>query len=154
MLYIAILAIVSLMTSVLLGSLSQSQAKLRLANEINAQGMVILLDLERTVRNAEVINSPAPAGSSDYLDVLLTDMAATQVQYTVVNGVLGKSEGGLNWTALSNSKVKVDDFSLREVSGGAEAAAVKFEFTLSGVASSSRNEHAYTRTFWGSATRH
>ncbi len=129
-LYIAMLAMISLMVSVVLNTLLQARQNIQQANEVNEQAALLLLKLTAAVRNAELITYPAAGQSGSNLQLVTADPGSTSLRFELQAGVLGVVEGSSAWQPLSTSAVQFEDFFVTEVSGSGAAQAIRFEFTL------------------------
>ena len=144
-LYVAMLAMVTFMVSVLLAALLRAEARLRLVRDIDDQGMIIFLHMTRAVRGAAEITTPATAASDDVLRVTMSDPDGRVLEFSVIDGVLGLTQDAGPWFPLSNSKVRVTDFSVQEVSQSGSPQSVRLELSLSSAGESVVGGYAYTR---------
>ncbi|MFC1645549.1 hypothetical protein ACFL08_06045, partial [Patescibacteria group bacterium] len=98
-----------------------------------------------------VINSPTQAQSGSSLSVDVIDSNDDPTIFDVSSGVLRIKEGSSNVVDLTNSRVVVTDFSVKNLSGDDTPGVVKVRFTLSYDNPGSSN-YEYSKDFYISAS--
>ncbi len=141
---IMLLALTSFIT-LLLSSRNRNQV----IAEVEQQGVAVLQLLTQTTRNASELASPA-IGLVDSTLELDTDDG--QVIFSLDDGQLQVTEAGGSPVAVTNDRVVVSDFSVRNATRGVTPGLVIFQITFEHASRVGKPEYNYERTFYGSAS--
>lgn len=151
LLYVSIISVMLLVFSVFLFLILQSQTKFQTVSEVDRQGIQAVQVMTQTIRNAKKINIPAQGASGATLSVDMADSGKTPTVFNSSGSNLQIKEGTGPIIPLTNSKIAVSGLAFSNVSKTNTPGIIKFQFTLSYINLSGRNEYSYSKTFYGSA---
>lgn len=152
LLYVSLSAMLLLAIAGVLFMVLQARVKNQTITEVEQQGVQAMQLMTQTARNAQNIHSPDSGSSAESVSFDVVATAADPTVFSVSSGVLRMTEGASPAVALTNSQVSVTAFSVQNVSRAGTPGAVRIQFTLSYAAGSGRNEYAYSKTFYATAT--
>ena len=151
-LYISIASILLLTISFFLTNMLQTRSKGVAISEVEGQGMQAMQLMTQTVRNAALLNTPAPGVSSSTLSVNTTSATTSPTVFTLSGGVLQIKEDGVTSIPLTNSKVVASGLSFANFGTASTSGSVRIQFTLTMTNFATSSGFSYTKTFIGSAT--
>ncbi len=147
--YIAILAILSIVFISLLFTMTQSYTKFRLERDLASSASLGLERLARETRQAKSIDLASTLGSHPgrlFLNTTDSAGAATTIDFYLLDSTLMVKPGSAMAASTTAARVKVDNLVFRQINT-AESSAVKIEMTLS----SSRGQISRTAKFYATA---
>ena len=115
-------------------------------SDVNQQGIFASNEIISSIRNARTINSPNQAQSDTSVSLGVISSNNDPTIFSVSSGVLRIKEGGSNWVDLTNSRVVVTDFSVKNLSGNDTPGVIRINFTLS-YDNLSSNTYKYSKDF-------
>ncbi len=151
LLYVSIVSIMLLVMSAFLFLLLQSRTKFQTISEVDQQGVQVMQAVTQTIRNANSITVPAQGGSGSILTLGFADAGKNPTVFNSAGTNMQIKEGVGAIIPLTNSRVTVSGLSFSNVSKINTPGIIKFQFTLTHINSSGRNEYDYSRIFYGSA---
>lgn len=152
LLYVSIISVMLTVLSVFMFSVLQSRTKFQTISEVDQQGIQVAQIITQTIRNAKSITVPAQGVSGSSLTLGFDDSAKNPTVFNS-NGVNIQIKEGINSIfPLANAKITISGLSFANVSKTNTPGIVKFQFTLTYVNPSGRNEYDYSKTFFGSAS--
>ncbi len=152
LLYVSIAGVLLTSAVVLLGSILEARTKGEVIAEVEEQGYGVMERITQTVRNADAVTAPGPGGTSPTLTLQVFDGTKTPTVFSVSSGVLHLKEGSADAVPLTNSRVTVSDFSVRNLAVADAPDSVRVSFTLSYVNTEGAATYAYEKTFYGAAS--
>lgn len=152
LLYVGIAASMLLATSLFLSMLLESRVKNQGVSEVEQQGLQAMQLITQTIRNADAINSPVPAASAAALSLNTIATGLNPTVFDVSGGVIRITEGVGVPIALTNTHVMASAMNIQNLSLASTPGSVRVSFTLTFVNPSNRQEYAYAKTFYGSAS--
>jgi hypothetical protein len=105
----------------------------------------------RTIRNADSINAPAQGATASSLSITVED-PQNPTLFRVSNGTLEIREGLGNYIPLTNAQVRIDDFTVENLSASDTSEIVRIMFTIRYQSDSTHAEYIYSRRFESSAS--
>ena len=152
LLYVSIVSIMLLVMSAFLFLILQSRTKYQTISEVDQEGIQVVQIITQTIRNSKKINVPAVGASGATLSVDMLDAGKTPTVFNSAGTNMQIKEGTGVITPLTASKITVSGLSFSNVSMVNTPGVVKFQFTLTYVNLSGRNEYDYSKTFYGTAS--
>jgi len=152
LLYVAISSIILLVTSLFLSTLLEARVKNQIIAEVEQQGVQVMQIITQTIRNAELVNSPANGASGSSLSLNTSLASTTPSIFDLSAGVVRIKENGNSVINLTNSKVSVSNLSFYNLSRPGTPGVIKISFTISAINNSNRNEYSFSSLFTGSAS--
>ncbi|MFC1608714.1 Tfp pilus assembly protein FimT/FimU [Patescibacteria group bacterium] len=149
--YVGMLAVMSVSIAFFTASFFRWSSRGAVVAEVEQQGVFVSRLIFDSIVGARAINSPVQAQSDTSLSLDVIDSNDDPTIFEVASGALRIKEGGSNWVDLTNSKVVVSDFSVKNLSGSDTPGVVRVIFTLKydNPGSSSYN---YARDFYVTAS--
>ena len=133
--------------------LLQSRVKHEAMIEVESQGMQAMHTITQSIRNADVLLSPVPASNSTSLSLDMENSDLDPTVFDVSANSLRVSEGAGSPIALTNSRVAVSGLQFDNLSKNGTPGTIRVQLTLSHVGDpEGRQEYAFTKTFFGSAS--
>jgi hypothetical protein len=151
MLYVGIVGFLLGAAVAFFGVVGDARVKNQSVGELNDQGTFVMDYLTYALRNGTSITSPAVGGSSSQLTVVVPTGIQSPTVFSVVNGVLQMKEGAAPAVALTNSKVQVINFTVKNLTRSGTPGLAQVSVTLGRVNPTGRNEYSFERTFITSA---
>jgi prepilin-type N-terminal cleavage/methylation domain-containing protein len=151
MLYIAI---VGVMLAVTAGSSLQillNREKLAVIEEVSHNARFSLEKIIATVRNAQAINSPAPAASASSLSLQMANAALNPTVFDLSGGVIRITEGAGSAVDLTTNEVTISTLLFSNISYGSTPGTVRIQITAEATNPGSRPEHDFSETFYATA---
>jgi prepilin-type N-terminal cleavage/methylation domain-containing protein len=152
LIYVAIFSVVMGALVTFIQLISQSRVRSQAVLEVNDQGAEISRVITQTLRNSISINIPATSTSASSLSVRTILASTTPTTFTVVSGILYKTEGANSPVALNNSRVVVSNLNFSNLSKFNSFGSVRTSFALATVSSSSQPQYNYSVTFYATGT--
>ncbi|HSX07132.1 MAG TPA: prepilin-type N-terminal cleavage/methylation domain-containing protein [Candidatus Saccharimonadia bacterium] len=150
-LYVAILGILLTATVGFFGMIADARVKSQTISEVNDQGTFAIDYLTQTVRNATSITTPLTSTSGSSLTLVVPTASLSPTIFSLSGTTLQVQEGAGAAVALTNSKVQVTNFTVKNLTRSGTSGIVQISITLSRVNTAGRNEYDYTQTFTTSA---
>jgi Tfp pilus assembly protein PilW len=151
LLYVSMSGIIILAVSVFLAVLLSARVKNRSVAEVEQQGARSLGLIVQTLRNANVVNSPAVGASASSLSLNTYSGSLNPTVFDLSGGVLRIAEGASAAVALTNSNVAVSGLSFQNLSYASTPGIMRIQFTVSYINNSGSNEYDYSKSFSASA---
>ena len=149
--YIGMLSVMSVSIAFFSANFFRWSSRGSVISEVEQQGAFISSMINGSIRNARAINSPAQAQSGASLTLDVVDSNDDPTIFEVSSGVLRVKEGSSAWIDITNSRVVISDFSVKNLSGNNTPGVVKIRFTLSYDNPGSSN-YEYSKDFYISAS--
>ena len=152
LLYIALSAMILLVSSVFLSLLIRSRIKNQTIAEIGQQGTQIMQLMTHAIRNADNINSPTQGSSGTTLSLETSLGSTNPTVFQFSGGRIQMREGSGSLDNISSSRVTVSDLSFQNLSRAGTPGNIKINFTLTHNNPSGQNEYSFARTFTASSS--
>lgn len=152
LLYVAIASVMFLAISVFLSVLLQSRIKNQTIAEVEQQGFQVMQIITQTVRNANIINTPAQGASAPSLSINAYAIGNNPTIFDLAGGTIRITEGVGSAVSLTNSRITASALAFQNLSRAGTPGTIRIQFTLTHLNPEGRNEYSFTRTFIGSAT--
>ena len=152
LLYVAISSVMLLAISLFLSTLLQSRIKNQTIAEVEQQGLQVMQLVTQTLRNADVINSPAQGASASVISVNTYNAANNPTMFDLSGGVVRITEGAGSAVVLTNSRVTVSGLTFQNFSQNNTPGTIGIQFVITYINPTGRNEYQYVKMFTGSAT--
>lgn len=149
--YVSTSGVVILIVMSVLFMLMQSRSKSSAISEVEQQGNFVMDTIIQSVRNAEVINSPAQGSNSASLDLDVVDGLADPTIYDLAGGKIRISEGAIAPVDLTSSELTITNLNFQNLSRDNTAGSVRISFTITKEANG-RGSYFYEKTFYSSAS--
>lgn len=121
-----------------------SRVKNQTISEVDQQGIAVIEQITRAVRNANSISTPAQAANGSLLSL---NTSAGTIIFNESLGVIQIQEGASAAIALTNSKVQITNLQFNNLSRSGTKGIVKVSFTISRINTSGKNVYDYQKTF-------
>lgn len=144
LLYIAIVPIILTAAVGLFFLVTQTRIKSQTVSEVQQQGSYIAKVLSDTIESADSITAPVASGNT--LSLVIDGQTVT---FELASGELVQSVGGGPAAALHNAQVEASNLTFTNLTASSTPGSVHFEYTLSYVNNSGRNEYSFDNTFYG-----
>ncbi len=153
LLYVTIASAILMVISLFLGALLQSRIKNQTMAEVEQQGAQAMYTILRVARSADSINTPSTGSTTGTLALSIPAIPANNPSsVSLSSGAIMITEGLGSPIALTNNQVTVSNLSFENVSRVGTSGSVRVSFTITYNNPSGRNEYAFEKTFYGSAT--
>jgi hypothetical protein len=129
-----------------------SRIKNQTIAEVEQQGIQVVQMISQTIRNSSSITSPAQNNSDVQLIVAVPTGANSPTTFSLSNGAVQMKEGAAAAVPLTNTKVTATGLTFVNSSRAATPGSVRYQFTLTYINNSGRNEYDFTKTFYGTAS--
>lgn len=154
LLYVSTSSIILLTTMLFLQTLLESRIKNQTVAEVEQQGLWAMQTITQAVRNADIINSPAQGASSASVSVNTYSAGSNPTVFDIAGGAIRiqEQEGVGAIVPLTNARVIASAVTFQNLSRANTPGIIRVQFTLTHVNPSGRNEYAFSKTFYGSAS--
>ena len=152
LLYVSIVSVMLLVMSAFLFLILQSRTKFQTISEVDQNGIQVMQAISQTIRNAKQINIPAQGATGATLSLEVENAGKTPTIFNSSGSSIQIKEGTNATISLTSSKISVSGLEFQNVSKTNTPGIVKFQFTLSHINPSGRQEYDYSKTFYGSAS--
>lgn len=152
LLYTSLMGIIILAVSLVFQITLASRVKNQTIAEVEQQGVQAVQQISQTIRNANSITSPAQNVSDTQLTVVVPTSSKSPTVFSLSGGAIQMKEGAAAAVPLTNSKVTVTGLTFVNMSRATTLGSVSFQFVVTYINTSGRNEYDFTKTFYGSAT--
>lgn len=149
LLYISASGMLLMSTSLFLSTLLQSRIKNQTVAEVEQQGLQVMHIITQSIRNADALTSPQLGQNSSSIN--LTE-SGEEIIFNISNGVVQLKEGTGNAIPLTNSRVIASDINFSNVGLVDTNGSIKVSFKLTHRNETGRNEYAFSKDFFGSAS--
>lgn len=150
-LYVSLVSIIMLTTSLFLSTLLESRIKNQTMAEVEQQGVQVMQIITQTLRNATSINSPAQGIGDSSLSIAVSAIGKSPTIFSISGNAIQMTEGGSIPIALTNSRVIASALTFQNLSRLDTPGIVRVQFTLTSVNLIGRFEYNYAKTFYASA---
>lgn len=120
--------------------------------EVDQQGLFIVDTITQAIRNADSVTSPALAASGTSLTLASTIAALNPTIINLSGATIQIKEGSAAALPLSNSRVSISNFSVKNLGRSGTLGSVQVSFTLSTVNTTGRSEYSYSKNFIAAAS--
>ena len=151
LLYTSLMGIIILAVSLVFQITLASRVKNQTIAEVEQQGLQAVQTVSQTIRNANSISSPAQNVSDTQLTLTMAS-GSTPIVFNLASGVIQMKEGAATAVSLTNTKVAVTGLSFVNMSRASTPGSVKFQFVVTYINNSGRNEYDFSKTFYGTAS--
>ena len=152
LLYVGISSVILLVTSLFLSALLSSRVKNQTIAEVEQQGVQVMQMMTQTLRNADTINAPSIGVSAAELSINTYTGANNPTIFDLASGVMRMAEGSNPVIPLTNSRVTASGLNFQNLSRTGTPGTVRIQFTLTHINPDGRNEYAFSKIFYVSAT--
>jgi len=152
MLYIVITTGIIFSFIAFLQTILEARVKNQTIAEVEQNGMQIIQIINQTVRNATAITTPLQGATGATLTLTVPMGVNSPTIFDLLTGNLRIKEGTGANIALSSPRITVSGLSFQNVTRGGTPGSVKYQFTVTYVNPSGKNEYNFTRTFYASAS--
>lgn len=152
LLYVSLISIMLLVFSLFLSLLFESRIKNQAIFEVESQGTQVVSQISQIIRSADGINSPAIGTTASSASIDVYAAASDPTLLDLSSGKIRIKEGAGSYIDLNNSKVTASALTFKNLSRSGTPGIMTFQFTLTFVNSSGRNEYDYAKTYYGSAS--
>ena len=129
----------------------EARVKNQTIAEVSGQGVSAMQVISQAVRNAEDVNSPVKGNESDSLSLDVYESTDDPTVFDLSNGKLWIKEGLEDPVELTNSRVIVSDFTIKNVSKNNRQKTIRIQFTITHLNPENKNEFNYSETFYETA---
>jgi len=150
--YVGIFSIVDSAIVAFMQLMTQSRINNQIVLEVNDQGAQVVRVITQAIRNSSGINSPATSTTASSLSINTTLASTTPTVFSLVSGVLYKTEGANPSLALTNNKVSASNLQFTNLSRSSTPGTARFSFTLSDNITSAQAQYNFSSIFYGSAS--
>lgn len=149
------------LASVILGSISgmyspfsSARIKQQTISEVEQQGTQVLQMITQTIRNAKTITTPSIGASGASLVLADYVSGSNPTTFDLSSGVLRICQGAsCTPVPLTSSNVTVSALSFNNLSYATTPGIITIQFVITYTNPSGRNEYAYTKTFYATASK-
>ncbi len=152
LLYASIISVLILSFSVFFSIILQSRIKHQTMSQLDQEGIQAVQIVSQTIRNSKIINLPAQGATGATLSLDIFDNVKNPVVVNSSAGNIQIKEGTGAVIPLTSSEILVSNLLFSNVSRNDTPGIIKFQFTLTHINPSLRNEYDYEKTFYGSAS--
>ena len=150
LIYIGIAGIILATISALLAASFTTRVKNTVIQEVELQGAQVTLQITQAIRRSEAVTSPTPGNQ---LTALTLDVGSDPEIYSDFGSVVHRTSGNpASALPVHSSSITVSGLNFRNVSRPDTPDSIEFEFTLTYVNTTGKNEYDYSKTFYGSAS--
>ena len=150
-LYIALVSIIVVFSSLFIHALLQSKTKSRAIVEVEEQGVQMLNIVTQSIRNSQAINSPSAGEGSSVLSVEVDEPEKNPTVFEFSQNALWMKEGDGENIPLSGQQVLVTEASFWNLSRENTPGIIRIQFILSSASGDANQEYKYSQTFYASA---
>lgn len=150
-LYISLLSILLLALSGFYGLVLRSRVKAQTIAEVEQSGVQIVQIISQSIRNASAINSPTTGNNATSLSLAVVNAGQSPTIFNLSGGVVQIKEGVATAIDLSNNRVTVSNLIFYNLSRASTPGIISFQFTVSKINASGRNELDFSKIFYASA---
>jgi len=129
---------------------ASARVKNQTIDEVNQQGILAMNTIMRTVRNASGITMPANGATGSSLTLTVPAAAQSPTVFSLSSATLQVTEGAGTAVPLTNSKIRVTDFTVKNLTRSGTYAHVQVSLTLARTNDNNRYEFDYQKTFTSS----
>ncbi|HNX10944.1 MAG TPA: type II secretion system protein [bacterium] len=152
LLYSALSGVIILAVSSFVFIIWQAQAKSQSISEVEQQGIQIMDNILRQVRNANAINSPTLTNTAAVLSLATSTPAANPIVIDQSGNYLRQTLGANPAVLLNNDRVVVSNLSFSNYGRTGTNGSIRVKFTLTHINPGGKNEYNYSQTFYGTAS--
>jgi len=152
LLYIGLVGIIMLSVSIFYFETLQARVKNQTVSEVEMQGTLAMEKITQTIRNADVINSPAVGLSAASISLATITPTTNPTLFDLSSGILRITEGANPAVNLTTDKVAVSALNFQNLSSASTPGVVKITFTITYINNAGRNEYDFSKTFTGAAS--
>lgn len=152
LLSVGVAAIILISLSLALAQVIESRVKQQVIAEVEQQGTQVIQVITQSIRNSDNINSPGIGTSSTSLSLDVYDGTLDPTLFSLSSGIIQIQEGSGSAVILTASPVTASDLTFTNLSQSGTPGTIRLQFTLSYTNPSGRQEYAYTKTFYASAS--
>lgn len=115
--------------------------------EVDQQGQLVVDAIGLAIRNADTITSPTTGTTGTSLTLANTTATQNPTIFNLSGTTLQIKEGTSAAVALTNSRVQVTNFSVKNLSRTGSYGGIQVTFTLSTINTTGRNEYDFQKAF-------
>ena len=146
-LYLALTVIIVGLLGAIAAHTFTGRAKTHSEEEVVYNAHFILTTLERTIEDAQGINTPLQSATSSELSLEMEDPTKDPTTFSLENGMLVMTEGAGTSTSLSTHSAEITDLVFSNIASGT-IDAVRIELAVSAYDLPERQDTAYSETFY------
>ena len=152
LLYIGLSAGMLLAISIFLSVILQSRVDNQVVSEVEQQGWQVMNNITQTIRNSDIINSPAIGGSGAQLSLNVSNVSLSPTIFNLSGTTIFITESSNSPVNLTSSRIEASNLNFDNLSIADTPGTVKISFTLKHINPENKKEYDYTKTFYGSAS--
>jgi|SRR3989344_5203331 len=152
LLYIGLSAGMLLAISIFLSVILQSRVDNQVVSEVEQQGWQVMNVITQTVRNSDVINSPALGGSGLQLSLNVPNVSLSSTVFSLSGASILITEGSNSPVNLTSSRIEASNLNFDNLSIISTPGTIRISFTLKHINPENKKEYDYIKTFYGSAS--
>lgn len=152
LLYTSLMGIIVLAVSQFFTLIISSRVKNQTVAEVEQQGLYVSQVLGQTIRNAETITFPLAGNTSSQLTLDVPIAGNDPTIFDLSGTVFQIKKGEATAVPLTNNKVNVSSLTFQNVSRSNSPGSIKYQYTITYINSSGRNEYNFSKVFYGSAS--
>lgn len=152
LLYLGLSAIILVVVSSFLAVVLTARAKSQTVNEVETQASFVMRYITQAIRNADTIITPTTGNAGAAVTLGMVQAPIHPTTFSLTGSALSVTEGTGSPVALTNSRVVVSGLSFANVSRSGTPGIIRVQFTLSHVNADTRQEYAFTKNYYGSAS--
>lgn len=151
LLYVSVVAIVLVASSVFYAEILQSRVKNTAILEVDQQGMLVMQTVTQSIRNAEGVTNITPGNSST---VISLDIPADEepTRFFLSEDRLQVERSGDEPIYLTNDRIIVSELLFQNLSSDGNSDSIRITLTLSHRNPEDRREYSFEKTFHTTAT--
>lgn len=147
MLYVALAGTLLLAMTLFFGQSLQARVKSQTMAEVDQQSQAALEEITQAVQAATAFTVPTHWAQASSLSLVMPAGGPTPTVFAVSGGTLQITEGVGAPVALTNSHVRITNFTVTDLSRSGTPGIVQISFDTDYVSSSPRQEYSYHKTF-------
>lgn len=147
MLYVALAGTLLLGMTLFFGQALQARVKNQSMAEVDSQGQAAMEAITQAVQSATSFTAPGHWAQASSLSLNVPTGGLSPTVFGVSGGTLQMTEGAAAPVALTNSHVRITNFTATDLSRSGTAGIVQISFDAAYASTSARQEFTYQKTF-------
>ena len=151
LLYVSIVGTLLIAVTGFLALSTEARVKNQSISEVNQQGIAVMNMMMQAIRNSTGVTLPATGATGSVLTVTMPTAGISPTVFDLNGSTLQIKEGTGSTIPLTNNKVQVAAFTVKNLTRTGGYANIQISLTLARVNTSNRNEYDFQKTFVNSA---
>lgn len=147
MLYVALASTLLLGMTLFFGQALQARVKSQSMAEVDQQGQAVMEEITRAVQSASAFTVPTHWADASSLVLTMPAGGTNPTVFGVSGGALQITEGAGSPVALTNSHIRILNFTVTDLSRSGTPGIVQIRFDAAYASSSARQEYSYQKSF-------